>query len=715
MKVIKRDGTVVDFDKSKIVVAIEKAMNSSSGIYVEGLAEKIADEIEDYGMVTKKDLTIYQIEDHVYYNLLKHNNPATARAYENYKAVQAFKRKENTTDDEIFGLLDKTNKNVMEENSNKDANIVSTQRDLIAGEVSKDIARRKIIPTDIVQAHDSGAIHFHDMDYIIQPMFNCCLVNMEDMLNNGTVINGKKIDTPKSFQVACTVMTQIIAQIASGQYGGQSINGVDKILAPFARKSYDKYLEAIVEEQKEVYGIEPDLEKAKQVAEKRTKKEIKDGIQTVQYQINTLMTTNGQAPFVTLFMHFEPGYEYEKEAAMIQEEILRQRIQGIKNEANVYVTPAFPKLIYVLDEHNAHKGSKYYYLTELAAECTAKRMYPDYISAKKMREVYEGNVFAPMGCRSFLAPWKNEDGEYVFDGRFNMGVVSLNLPQIGILSQGDEEAFFRLLDKRLDLCKKALLLRYDLLKDQLSDVSPIHWQHGGIARLGKSEPIRKYLENGFATISLGYIGVYEASLLVTGQSHTSKEGEEFAVKLMNRMKEAVGEWKEETGLGFALYGTPAESLTHRFASIDKAKFGDIEGVTDKGFYTNSYHVYVGEDIDVFSKFSFESQFQDISTGGAISYAEIPNMSNNIEAMLTMIEYIYDNINYAEFNTKLDYCHECGYDGEIIINDDGEWECPQCKNSNRNKLTVIRRTCGYLGENFWNEGRTKEINARVMHI
>lgn len=715
MKVIKRDGQVVEFDGEKIVVAIEKAMNSSSGIYQEGIARKIAEEIEDYSKVTGRDLTIYQIEDQVYYQLLKHDNPATARAYENYKAVQAFKRKENTTDDEILGLLDRTNLDVMEENSNKDANIVSTQRDLIAGEVSKDIARRKLIPTDIVQAHDSGAIHFHDMDYIIQPMFNCCLVNMEDMLKNGTVVNGKKIDSPKSFQVACTVMTQIIAQVASGQYGGQSINGVDRILAPYVRKSYEKYLSQVIEEQEEVYGVEPDMEKAKLVAEHRTRKEVKDGIQTVQYQINTLMTTNGQAPFVTLFMHFMPGYEYEKEAAWIQEEILKQRIEGIKNEANVYVTPAFPKLIYVLDEHNVRPGSKYYYLTELAAECTAKRMYPDYISAKKMKETYEGNVFAPMGCRSFLAPWKNEEGDYVFDGRFNMGVVSLNLPQIGILAEGDEEEFFRILEKRLELTKKALMLRYDLLKDATSDVSPIHWQYGGIARLDKGEKIRPYLEDGFATISLGYIGLYEASKLITGKSHTTDEGRDFAMKVMEEMRSKVDEWKKETGLGFALYGTPAESLTNRFCSIDRARFGEIKDITDKGYYTNSYHVDVREEIDVFSKFSFESDFQKLSTGGCISYVEIPNMANNTEAILTIMEYIYENINYAEFNTKADYCHECGFDGEIKVNEDGHWECPQCHNSNKDKLTVIRRTCGYLGENFWNEGRTKEITSRVLHI
>lgn len=715
MQVIKRDGSLAAFDKNKIATAITKAMESPSGIYQEGLADLIAGEIEDFARLTGKDLTIYQIEDQVYYKLLKYDNPATARAYENYKAVQAFKRKVNTTDDEILGLLNRTNKEVMEENSNKDAKIVSTQRDLIAGEVSKDMARRKLIPADIVQAHDMGAIHFHDMDYIVQPMFNCCLVNMEDMLAKGTVVNGKKIDTPKSFQVACTVMTQIIAQIASGQYGGQSINGVDRILAPYVRISYNKYLRDALEDQKVIYGITPDISKAHQIAEKRTKKELKDGIQTVQYQINTLMTTNGQAPFVTLFMHFEPGYEYEKEAAWIQEEILKQRIQGIKNESDVYVTPAFPKLIYVLDDHNARPGSAYYYLTELAAKCTAKRMYPDYISAKKMRENYEGNVFAPMGCRSFLAPWQNEDGDYIFDGRFNMGVVSLNLPQIGILAQGDEDKFFDLLDKRLDLVRKALLIRYDLLKDQTSDVSPIHWQYGGIARLKPGERIGPYLEDGYATLSLGYIGIYEASVLIKGVSHTTDEGRAFAMKIMDKLDRSVKSWKAETGLGFAVYGTPAESLTHRFASLDRQRFGDIEDVTDKGYYTNSYHVDVREEIDIFSKFKFEADFQDKSTGGAISYAEIPNMGANIPAILTMIEFIYDNITYGEFNTKLDYCHQCGYDGEILVNDEGSWQCPQCDNTDQDRLTVIRRTCGYLGENFWNEGRTKEIASRVVHI
>lgn len=715
MKVIKRTGECVDFDKNKIVVAIEKAMHSSSGVYEEGQAERIASEIEDFARVINEPMTIHGIEEQVYYKLLQYNNPATAKAYESYRSVQAFKRQINTIDDEIVGILNRSNTSVMDENSNKDAKIVSTQRDLIAGEVSKDIARRIIMPTDIVMAHDSGAIHFHDMDYIIQPMFNCCLINLKDMLTNGTVINGKKIDSPKSFQVACTVTTQIIAQVASGQYGGQSINGIDTILAPFVRKSFNKYLSAVTEEQREIYGMEPDLEKAEEIAWKRTKKEVKDGIQTMQYQINTLMTTNGQAPFVTLFMHFMPGFEYEKEAAMIQEEILNQRLEGIKNEADVYVTPAFPKLIYVLDEHNVHEDSKYYYLTKLAAKCTAKRMYPDYISAKKMRELYEGNVFSPMGCRSFLAPWKNEDGEYVFDGRFNMGVVSLNLPQIGILSGGDEEKFWEILEKRLELVKKALMFRYELLENVTSDVSPIHWQYGAIARLKKGEKVTKLLQNGYATISMGYIGLYEATKLVTGKSHTDPEAKEFALKVMQRLRKACDDWKAETHLGFALYGTPAESLTNRFCQIDRRRFGEIKDITDKGYYTNSYHVDVRENISVFDKFDFESEFQKLSTGGMISYAEIPNMTNNIEAVASLVKYIYDHITYAEFNTKSDYCHECGFDGEIKLNDDNEWECPNCHNHDKSKLTVIRRTCGYLGENFWNEGRTKEIGARVLHI
>ncbi len=706
LKVTKRNGSLVDFDESKIVIAIKKAMNSATGVYVEGQAEAIAKEIMEFAQAVGKTMSIYEIEDHVYYNLIKHGNAATARSYENYKAVQAFKRQENTTDGSILGLLDKTNADVMDENSNKNAILSSTQRDLIAGEVSKDIARRKILPVDIVSAHDEGAIHIHDMDYLIQPMFNCCLVNIGDMLDNGTVINGKMVESPKSFQVACTIMTQIIAQVASGQYGGQSIN--IKHLGKYLRRSYDKHYNL-------AFTQLGNAEQAKKIAEALTQKELEAGIQTVQYQINTLMTTNGQSPFVTLFMHIEDGYEYEDEVRRIVEEILNQRYIGIKNELGVYITPAFPKLIYVLDENNVDPGTKYYHITQLAAKCTAKRMYPDYISAKQLKENYAGNVFSPMGCRSFLSPWKNEKGEYQFEGRFNQGVVSINLPQIGILNRGDEEGFFKMLDKRLDLIKNTLMIRHHLLENVTSDSSPIHWIYGAICRLGKGESIKKYLKNGYSTLSLGYIGVYEATVLVKGVSHTDPIGEEFALRLMARLRAATDAWKAETGLGFALYGTPAESLTHRFCEIDAKKYGSIKDVTDKGYYTNSYHVDVRENISVFDKFKFEAQFQKLSTGGMISYAEIPNMNNNIAAVESMIRFIYDNIQYAEFNTKSDFCHQCKFDGEIIINDDGDWECPVCHNKDKSKMNVTRRTCGYLGENFWNEGRTKEIKSRVLHI
>ncbi|WP_311526093.1 anaerobic ribonucleoside-triphosphate reductase [uncultured Parvimonas sp.] len=706
IKVIKRNGQEVDFDANKIAIAINKAMHSSTGVYEEGLAEKIASEIETFATTIGKKMSIYDIEDHVYYSLIKYGNPATARAYENYKAVQTFKRLKNTTDESILGLLDKTNLDVINENSNKNAILASTQRDLIAGEVSKDIARRMLIPVDIVQAHDEGAIHLHDMDYLIQPMFNCCLVNIGDMLDNGTVINGKMVETPKSFQVACTVMTQIIAQVASGQFGGQSLNIAH--LGKYLRKSYEKHLKLA----KEILTDEKDIEN---IARAMTKKELEAGIQTIQYQINTLMTTNGQSPFVTLFMYVEDGFEYEDEVAQIVEEIIKQRLEGIKNEKGVYITPAFPKLIYVLDENNIKEDSKYYYLTKLAAKCTAKRMYPDYISAKKLREHYEGNVFGPMGCRSFLVPYKDENGNYKFEGRFNQGVVSLNLPQIGILNTGNEEGFFEMLEKRLDIVKKALLFRNSLLQNVKSDNSPIHWQYGAIARLKKGESIKKYLTNGYSTLSVGYIGMYEATMCVKGVSHTIKEGKEFALKVMKKIKEAADAWSEETGMAFSLYGTPAESLTHRFCSIDKKKYGEIKDITDKGYYTNSYHVDVRENISVFDKFKFEEDFQKLSTGGCISYAEIPNMNNNVEAIEQMIRFIYDNIQYAEFNTKSDYCHVCGFDGEIIINEYNEWECPQCHNKDKQKMNVTRRTCGYLGENFWNEGRTKEIKARVLHI
>ena len=566
-----------------------------------------------------------------------------------------------------------------------------------------------LLPERISMAHDQGILHFHDADYFIQPIFNCCLINIGDMLDNGTVMNGKMIESPKSFQVACTVMTQIISAVASNQYGGQSVDMIH--LGKYLRRSRDKYLR----DMKNQFADTLDDETINKIVDSRLRDELKSGVQTIQYQINTLMTTNGQAPFVTLFLHVDDNDEYVEENSMIIEEILRQRYEGIKNEAGVNATPAFPKLIYVLDENNCFKGGKYDYLTELAVKCSAKRMYPDYISAKKMRENYEGNVFSCMGCRSFLSPWKDENGEYKFEGRFNQGVVSINLPQIGIVANGNENEFWRIFDERLELCFEALMCRHKALEGTLSDVSPIHWQYGAIARLEKGEKIDKLLHGGYSSISLGYIGLYEVTKLMKGVSHTTPEGKEFALKVMNHMKEATERWRERTGIGFALYGTPAESLCYRFARIDKQRFGDIKDITDKGYYTNSYHVDVREKIDAFEKFEFESQFQKISTGGCISYVEIPNITGNLDALRDMVKFIYDNIQYAEFNTKSDYCHSCGFDGEIIINDDNEWECPQCHNKDRSRLTVTRRTCGYLGENFWNTGKTKEIKERVLHL
>lgn len=583
------------------------------------------------------------------------------------------------------------------------------KRDLIAGEVSKDLTKRLLLPEKIAKAHEEGILHFHDADYFVQPIFNCCLINIQDMLDNGTVMNGKLIESPKSFQVACTVMTQIISAVASSQYGGQSVDL--KHLGKYLRKSHDKYEKAY----RAHFGDEFDDDTIEKLVQDRLKDELKSGVQTIQYQINTLMTTNGQSPFVTLFLNLDENNEYIEENAMIVEEILRQRLEGIKNEKGVYVTPAFPKLIYVLDENNCLKGGKYDYITKLAVKCSAKRMYPDYISAKKMRENYEGNVFSCMGCRSFLSPWKDENGNYKFEGRFNQGVVSINLPQIGILAKGNEEVFWKLMDERLQLCFEALMCRHNALKGTLSDVSPIHWQYGAIARLDKGEKIDPLLYGGYSTMSLGYIGLYEVTKLMKGVSHTDPVGEEFALRVMNHMKEATDRWRDETNIGFSLYGTPAESLCYRFARIDLEKFGEIKDITDKGYYTNSYHVDVREKIDAFSKFSFESQFQKISSGGSISYVEIPNMRHNLEALEEVVKFIYDNIQYAEFNTKSDYCHVCGYDGEIKINDDLEWECPQCGNKDHSKMNVTRRTCGYLGENFWNVGKTKEINARVMHL
>ena len=596
-----------------------------------------------------------------------------------------------------------------EENSNKNTLLASTQRDYIAGEVSRDLTRRLLLPEKIVKADKEGVLHFHDADYFVQPIFNCCLINIGDMLDNGTVMNGKLIESPKSFQVACTVTTQIIAAVASNQYGGQSVDL--KHLGKYLRKSYNKYKSKLEAK----YKGKLSNDTIEDIVQERLKSELKAGVQTIQYQINTLMTTNGQSPFVTLFLNLEEGDPYIKENAMIIEEVIRQRYEGIKNEAGVYVTPAFPKLVYVLDEHNCLKGGKYDYLTKLAVKCSAKRMYPDYISAKKMRENYEGNVFSPMGCRSFLSPWKDENGNYKFEGRFNQGVVSINLPQVALVSEGNEDKFWKLLDERLELCKEALMCRHYALLGTHSDISPIHWQYGAIARLAKGEKIDKLLFGGYSTMSLGYIGIYEMTKVMKGVSHTTPEGHDFALKVMKHLKETVDKWKKETNIGFALYGTPAESLCYKFARIDKEKFGTVKDVTDKGFYTNSYHVDVREKIDAFDKLSFESEFQNLSTGGAISYVEIPNMQNNIPALETAVKFIYDNIQYAEFNTKSDYCQVCGFDGEIIINDDNEWECPNCGNKDHSKMNVVRRTCGYLGENFWNAGKTKEIKQRVLHM
>ena len=709
MQVIKRDGSAVDFDRNKIVIAINKANASvdEEDRISEDDIEAIAHYIETRH---KQRLLVEDIQDLVETKLIEANRYALAKSYIIYRYTRALVRKQNTTDESILSLLQNTNKELAEENSNKNTVIASTQRDYIAGEVSRDLTRRILLPEYISNAHDEGAIHFHDADYFVQPIFNCCLINIGDMLDNGTMMNGKLIESPKSFQVACNVMTQIIANVASNQYGGQSVD--ISHLGKYLRKSYNKFRARIL---KECEGENVSDTLIERLVRERLNEELKSGVQTIQYQINTLMTTNGQSPFVTLFLYLKDDDPYIEENAQIIQEILRQRLEGIKNAAGVYVTPAFPKLVYVLDENNCLKGGKYDYITELAVKCSAKRMYPDYISAKKMRENYEGNVFAPMGCRSFLAPWKDEDGNYKFEGRFNQGVVSLNLPQIGILARGDEDAFWKLLDERLQICFDALMCRHNALKGIRSDVSPVHWQFGAIARLEQGETIDPYLYGGYSTISLGYIGLYELTMLMKGVSHTDPKGEEFARRVMQYLRDTCDRWKRETNIGFALYGTPAESLCYRFARIDRERFGIIPNVTDKGYYTNSYHVDVREEIDAFSKFDFESQFQAISSGGSISYVEIPNMRHNLTALADVVKYIYDHIQYAEFNTKSDYCQVCGFDGEIIINDNFEWECPNCGNRDQNKMNVTRRTCGYLGENFWNEGKTKEIKARVMHL
>lgn len=708
MLVKKRDGRMVEYDGQKIINAINKA-NAEVTVENRISYDKILEILHEIENTMKDNLTVEGIQDFIETKLMENEKYILAKKYVIYRYTRALVRKANTTDDSILSLISNKNKEVGEENSNKNAAVASTQRDLIAGEVSKDLSRRMLLPEKLRKAHDDGVLHFHDMDYFLQPIFNCCLINIKDMLENGTVMNGKLIESPKSFQVACTIMTQIIAAVASSQYGGQSVNV--KHLGKYLRRSREKYLKQV----RNKYSNKLSEDLIEKIVDDRVYDELKSGVQTIQYQINTLMTTNGQSPFVTLFLELDPNDEYIEEVAKIIEEILKQRYEGIKNEKGVYITPAFPKLVYVLDEFNCLKGGKYDYLTKLAVKCSSKRMYPDYISAKKMRENYEGNVFSPMGCRSFLSPYKNEKGEYIFEGRFNQGVVSLNLSQIGILSGQDEEKYMNILDERLELAYEALMARHNRLLGTKSDISPIHWQYGAIARLKKGEKIDKYLMNGYSTISLGYIGLYEATKLVKGVSHTTKEGLDFALKIMHKLRYACDKWKRETNIGFGLYGTPAESLCYRFARIDKERFGSIKDITDKGYYTNSYHVDVRENIDAMSKFEFESQFQSISNGGAISYVEIPNLAKNLEAIEEVVKFIYDHIQYAEFNTKSDFCHICSFDGEIIINEDGEWECPQCHNKDHGKMNVTRRTCGYLGENFWNVGKTKEISKRVLHL
>lgn len=707
MYVKKRDGRLVKFDGRKIASAISRANDEvpfENRLGEDDIRNIVFDVEESLG--DEKVVGVETIQDFIEDRLMALGWFEVARTYIRYRYKRMLVRKSNSTDESIMSLIRGQNKELDEENSNKNTRIASTQRDYIAGEVSRDVTKRMLLPPHIVEAHEKGILHFHDMDYFIQPIFNCCLINIGDMLDNGTVINGKMIETPKSFRTACTIMTQIIACIASNQYGGQSVD--IKHLGKYLRKSAEKI-------RRKLSNISMPDDEREMLYNTLLHDELSAGVQTIQYQINTLMTTNGQSPFVTLFLNLEEDYEYVDEVAMIIQEILEQRYLGIKNESGVYVTPAFPKLVYVLHEHNCLKGGKYDYITKLAVKCSSKRMYPDYISAKKMKENYEGNVFSPMGCRSFLAPWKDENGEYKFEGRFNQGVVSINLPQIGIVAKGNEDVFWRLLDARLELCYEALMCRHEALKQVTSDVSPIHWQHGAIARLPKHASIEPLLYGGYSSISLGYIGLYELTWLMKGCSHTDPNGEEFAKAVMEHLKAKVKEWKEKTNIGFALYGTPAESLCYRFAKIDKERFGDIPNVTDKGYYTNSYHVDVREPISAFDKFRFESQFQSISTGGCISYCEIPNVGNNLPALEQMVRFIYDNIQYAEFNTKSDYCQVCGFDGEIVINDKNQWECPQCHNTDKTKMNVTRRTCGYLGENFWNTGKTLEIKSRVLHL
>ena len=740
MKIIKRSGSEATFDINKIVNAI-KAANQEAAAEDRLTDDQIALAAHSVEWLCSRSghtVSVEEIQDMVENQIMAQGRYTVARKYIIYRYVQSLKRQSNTTDDKVLSLIECNNEEAKQENSNKNPTVNSVQRDYMAGEVSKDISMRLLLPPDVVAAHNEGIIHFHDSDYFAQHMHNCDLVNLEDMLQNGTVISGTLIERPHSFSTACNIATQIIAQVASCQYGGQSISLTH--LAPFVEVSRQKIRRQTLQEINAL-GLEANAERVAEVVENRLRDEIRRGVQTIQYQVVTLMTTNGQAPFVTVFMYLnEARNEQEKrDLAMIIEETLRQRYEGVKNEAGVWITPAFPKLIYVLEDDNIEPGSKYYYLTKLAAKCTAKRMVPDYISEKKMREYKlskgevegEGDCYTCMGCRSFLTPDRSgngydnvanagnyEPGKPKYYGRFNQGVVTISLPDVALSSRGDVAKFWQIFDERLELCYKALMCRHDRLKGTLSDAAPILWQYGALARLKKGEPIDKLLYGGYSTISLGYAGLYECVKYMTGHSHTDKDGTPFAMEVMQHMNDRCNEWKAATNIDFSLYGTPLESTTYKFAKALQRRFGVIEGITDKGYITNSYHVHVSEQIDAFDKLKFESQFQRLSPGGAISYVEVPNMQDNLKAVVRVMQYIYDNIMYAELNTKSDYCQVCGFDGEIqIVEDDGKlvWECPKCGNRDQEKLNVARRTCGYIGTQFWNQGRTQEIRDRVLHL
>ncbi len=720
MRIIKRSGTETAFDITKIVAAVEKANKEvvEKNRLTQEQIKEIAKKVTLTCSSMNRTFSVEEIQDLVENEIMETQAFEVARKYITYRYKRALVRKANSTDQQILSLIECNNEEVKQENSNKNPVVNSVQRDYMAGEVSKDITKRFLLPPEIVKAHEEGIIHFHDSDYFAQHMHNCCLVNLEDMLQNGTVISETMIDRPKSFSTACNIATQSIAQIASSQYGGQSITLSH--LAPFVDVSRKKYLKIVREEYEEA-GVTVDEEQIAKIAELRVREEIKRGVQMIQYQVITLMTTNGQAPFVTVFMYLDevPEGRTRDDLALVIEEMLKQRILGVKNEKGVYITPAFPKLIYVLEEDNVREGSKYWKLTKLAATCTAKRMVPDYISEKVMKRLKQGYCYPCMGCRSFLTVYKDENDKPKFYGRFNQGVVTLNLVDVACSSQGDIESFWKILDERLDLCYEALMCRHNRLKGTPSDVAPILWQYGALARLKKGETIDKLLYNGYSTISLGYAGLCECTRYMTGLSHTNPEATPFAIEVMQRLNAACAKWKEETNIDFSIYGTPLESTTYKFAKCLQKRFGKIEGVTDKNYITNSYHVHVTEPIDAFHKLSFEAKFQELSPGGAVSYVEVPNMQNNIPAVLSVMQHIYDNIMYAELNTKSDYCQKCGFDGEIQIASDKEgkliWKCPNCGNTDEDTMNVARRTCGYIGTQFWNQGRTQEIKERVLHL